>query len=45
MSDPLLCWSGKHLFKNGDGRQALELVDSKTFSTGIVSLAYRLEGR
>jgi len=34
LSDPLLCWSGKRLFEDGDGRQALELVGSKTFGTG-----------
>jgi hypothetical protein len=27
-----------------DGRRALELVDSKTFGTGVVYLAYRLPG-
>jgi hypothetical protein len=45
LSDPPLCWSGKRLFEDGEDGRALELVDSKTFGTGVVSLAYRPEGR
>ncbi len=33
----------KHLFEDGEDGRILELVDSKTFGTGVVSLAYRLE--
>jgi dihydrofolate reductase len=40
MVHPLIVGGGKRLFE--DGRQALELVDSKTFGTGVVYLAYQL---
>ena len=40
MVHPLILGGGKRLFE--DGRQALELVDSKTFGTGVVYLAYQL---
>jgi hypothetical protein len=33
--------SGKRLFEEGGDRIALELVDSKIFSTGVVYLTYR----
>jgi dihydrofolate reductase len=42
MVHPLILGGGKRLFE--DGRQALELVDSKTFGTGVVYLAYQLPG-
>jgi dihydrofolate reductase len=35
--------SGKRLFEEGGDRMALELVDSRTFSTGVVYLTYRPE--
>lgn len=38
---PVVLGSGKRLFENGGDREALELVDSKPFGTGVVSLAYR----
>ena len=38
---PVLIGSGKRLFEEGEERKALDLVDSKTFSTGVVYLTYR----
>jgi hypothetical protein len=38
---PLVVGSGKRLFEDGEGQIALELVDSKTFATGVVYLIYR----
>jgi dihydrofolate reductase len=38
---PIVVGSGKRLFEEGEGRTALELVDSKTFATGVVYLTYR----
>ena len=38
---PIVVGGGKRLFKEGGERMALELVDSKTFSTGVVYLTYR----
>jgi dihydrofolate reductase len=40
MVHPLVLGSGKRLFEDGD-HKPLELVDSRTFGTGVVSLAYR----
>jgi dihydrofolate reductase len=37
---PIIVGKGKSLFEDG---RTLKLVDSKTFGTGVVSLAYRLE--
>ena len=41
---PLLLGSGKPLFTGIDKRIHLELADSKTYSTGLVSLTYKLKG-
>ena len=41
MVHPLILGGGKRLFESGEGGRGLELVDSKTFGTGVVSLAYR----
>src|SRR5215210_8557679 len=41
MIHPVVVGSGKRLFKEGGERIALELVDTKTFSTGVVYLTYR----
>ena len=41
MIHPIVVGSGKKLFEDGEKRTALELVDSKTFSTGVVYLTYR----
>ena len=38
---PIVLGGGKRLFEDGGDRKALELVDSKTFATGVVSLTYR----
>lgn len=44
MVHPVVLGSGKRLFEDGEDRKALELVDSKTFGTGVVSLTYRTAG-
>ena len=41
MVHPLIMGSGKRLFDDGADRKALELVDSRTFATGVVYLTYR----
>jgi dihydrofolate reductase len=41
MVHPIVVGSGKKLFEDGEKRTALELVDSKTFSTGVVYLTYK----
>jgi dihydrofolate reductase len=41
MVHSLVLGGGKRLFEEGDGRQALELVDSKTFDTGVLYLTYQ----
>jgi dihydrofolate reductase len=38
---PIVVGSGKRLFADGGDRKPLELVDSKTFSTGVVYLTYQ----
>ena len=38
---PLVVGSGAKLFENGTAPVALELVDSRTFSTGVLDLTYR----
>ena len=45
MVHPIILGNGKRLFEDWDARKGLELVDSKTFGTGVVSLAYRPAGR
>jgi dihydrofolate reductase len=40
MVHPLVLGGGKHLFEEGDPKP-LELVDSRAFASGVVSLAYR----
>jgi dihydrofolate reductase len=42
---PLVLGSGKRLFEGGGDRRALELVDSKTFATGVLYLTYRPAGK
>ena len=42
MIHPVVMGSGKRLFEEGGDSKTLELVDSKTFSTGVVYLTYRL---
>jgi dihydrofolate reductase len=41
MIHPILVGSGKRLFEEGEEQAKLELVDSKTFSTGVLYLTYR----
>ncbi len=41
MVHPVVVGSGKRLFEDGGDRKALELVDSKTFGTGVLYLTYR----
>jgi dihydrofolate reductase len=38
---PIVAGSGKRLFPDGIGQQPLELVDAKTFSTGVLYLTYQ----
>jgi dihydrofolate reductase len=42
MVHPIVVGSGKRLFEEGGEQIALELVDFRTFSTGVVYLTYRL---
>ena len=41
MVHPILVGGGKRLFEEGGEQTKLELVDSRTFSTGVLYLAYR----
>jgi dihydrofolate reductase len=41
MVHPVILGGGKSLFEDGYDRKPLELIDSKTFSTGVVYLTYR----
>jgi dihydrofolate reductase len=41
MVHPIVVGSGKRLFEEGGNQKALELVDSKTFSTGVLYLTYQ----
>ena len=38
---PVVVGSGKRLFEDGGDLKGLKLVDSRTFSTGVVSLTYQ----
>jgi dihydrofolate reductase len=40
MVHPIVLGSGKRLFEDGGDRYALELVDSRTFGSGVVVLTY-----
>jgi dihydrofolate reductase len=42
MVHPVVLGGGKRLFEDGGDRKALELVDSRTFGTGVLYLTYRL---
>jgi dihydrofolate reductase len=44
MVHPVVVGSGKRLFEEGEKQTALDLVDSKNFSTGVVYLTYRPAG-
>jgi dihydrofolate reductase len=41
MVHPVVVGSGRRLFENGTGQTPLELVASKSFSTGVLDLTYR----
>ena len=41
MVHPVVLGSGKRLFEDEGDQKALELVDSKTFSTGVLYLTYQ----
>ena len=41
MVHPIVLGSGKRLFEEGGDQKGLKLVDSKTFSTGVVYLTYQ----
>jgi dihydrofolate reductase len=41
MVHPIVVGSGKRLFEDGGAQKALQLVDSKTFSTGVLYLTYQ----
>jgi dihydrofolate reductase len=41
MIHPVVVGSGRRLFEDGANQSPLELVGSETFSTGVLSLAYR----
>jgi dihydrofolate reductase len=42
MVHPIVVGSGRRLFEEGGDQKALELVDSKTFSTGVLYLSYQV---
>jgi dihydrofolate reductase len=45
MVHPVVVGSGKRLFEEGGAPKGLKLVDSKTFSTGVVYLTYQPAGK
>jgi dihydrofolate reductase len=44
MVHPVVLGTGKRLFRDGDSRKPLRLVDSTTTGTGVLLLTYRPEG-
>jgi dihydrofolate reductase len=42
---PIVVGTGRHLFTDGMPRQAMELVASKTYSTGVIDVTYRAAAR
>jgi dihydrofolate reductase len=42
---PIVLGSGKRLFREGNDRTLLRLVDTRTFSSGIVVLSYQPDGK
>ena len=40
MIHPIVVGRGKRLFRDGDDRSLLELVDSKTYPSGVLNLTY-----
>ncbi|MDQ3094721.1 MAG: dihydrofolate reductase family protein, partial [Actinomycetota bacterium] len=45
MVHPVVVSSGKRLFEDGGDEKGLKLVDSKTFSTGVIYLTYQPAGK
>jgi dihydrofolate reductase len=45
MVHPVVLGSGKRLFRDGSDTKVLRLVDTKTFSSGIVVLSYEPVGK
>jgi dihydrofolate reductase len=45
MIHPIVLGSGRRLFENGSGQTPLELVESQTFSTGVLNLTYQPAGK
>jgi dihydrofolate reductase len=45
MVHPVVVGRGKRLFEKGGSPKGLKLVDSKTFSTGVVYLTYQPAGK
>jgi dihydrofolate reductase len=45
MIHPVVLGNGGRLFENGNGQTQLELVDSRTFATGVLDLIYRPAGK
>jgi dihydrofolate reductase len=43
--NPIVLGSGKRLFPDGSSKTEFRLVDTTTFSTGVVILAYQLAGK
>jgi dihydrofolate reductase len=41
MVHPVVLGDGKWLFEDGSDRKVLELVESKTFGTGVLYLTYQ----
>jgi dihydrofolate reductase len=41
MVHPIIMEGGERLFEDGGDQKALELVDSKTFGTGVLYLTYQ----
>jgi dihydrofolate reductase len=45
MVHPVVVGGEKRLFEEGGAKKALELVDSKTFGTGVLYLTYQPAGQ
>ena len=45
MVHPVVLGSGKRLFRDGTGTKVLKLIETKTFSSGVVLLSYQPAGK
>jgi len=45
MVHPVVLGGGKRLFRDGDDKAVLKLVDTKSFSSGVVVLSYQPAGK